>query len=139
AATVSWSPKKSATSGRYPPRRADWASARPETAASNTALLAIDLAGKDVGFVHGQLQRCSGGDHLTEEARLGLVLDVAHRQRADAEGAAGGQLGIFGKCVEAFDSGRRHGVGIDGNEEARGHFELRLGQDLHARAAARGD
>ena len=44
---------------------------------------------------HGQVHRLGGGDHLSKQTGLGLVFDVAHCQRADAEGAMRGELEVL--------------------------------------------
>src|SRR5712671_4528809 len=90
AATVSWSPKKSATKGRYPQRRADAANARPETAAISTAPLPIEFAGKDKCIADIDLHGLGGGNHAPEQAGFGLVFDVSYGQRADPEGSVRG-------------------------------------------------
>ena len=68
-ATVSWSPKKSATRGVKPPRRADAASARPEAATINTAVLSIELAGERERVTEIETHRLLGSDHLWRTGR----------------------------------------------------------------------
>src|SRR5215216_5614713 len=121
---MSWSAKKSATSGANPPRRADAARARPEAAAIST-VLSIELAGELEGIAEIETHRLVGGDHPSEQAELGLVLHVADRQRADAQRALQGEFGAAGRHVQVLDSGRRNGVDVGNHHQAVGGSKLR--------------
>src|SRR6266436_9323097 len=139
AATVSRSPKKSATKGRYPPRRADAANARPETAAISTAPLPIEFAGKDECIVDTDLHGLGGGNHAPEQAGFGLVLDVSYGQWADPEGSVRRYFNAVRHRLKAFDPGWRHGVGVGGDQKAARGLKLRARQNADAGPAATGD
>src|SRR5689334_8670106 len=86
--SVSESAKESTTSGTKPARRADAASARPDTAAISSARsLPGKLLRKSVRFAKIEIDRLFGLDHLSEQSGLGLVFDVTDRERADADGS----------------------------------------------------
>src|SRR6266567_9021838 len=83
-----------------------------------TALLSMKLARERKGITEIKLQRLRRADHLLEQPELGLVFDVADRQRADPERATGSDFSSVRLHVEAFDAGRRHGVDV-GNDQKR--------------------
>src|SRR5260370_11382770 len=138
-ATVSSSPKKSATKGRYPPRRADAANARPETAAISTAPLPIEFAGEDECIVDTDLHGLGGGNHAPEQAGFGLVFDVSYGQWADPEGSVRRKFDAVRHRLKAFDPGWRHGVGVGGDQKAARGLKLRARQNAHAGPPATGD
>src|SRR4029077_8178995 len=113
AAAVSWSPKKSATSGAYPPRRAEAASARPEAAAISTAVvLPIQLARQLECVAKIEAHWSGGGDHPLEQTKFGLILDIADRKWTDAERAMRGEFRAVRHHVQTFDAGRGNGVHV---------------------------
>src|SRR5260370_37624353 len=135
-ATVSSSPKKSATKGRYPPRRADAANARPETAAISTAPLPIEFAGEDECIVDTDLHGLGGGNHAPEQGGFGLVFDVSYGQWADPEGSVRREFDAVRHRLKSFDSGWRHRVGIGGDQKAARGLKLRAGQNADAGSPA---
>src|SRR5262245_218106 len=135
AAIVPRSPKPSATSGTYPPRRADAASARPEGAAISTRPLSIEFVSKRERVAEIQTHGLCRFDHLLEQAKLGLVLDVTDRERPYSHGAMRINLAPICHHIEAFDAGRWNCVYVGDDEKVFRHVELRARQDLHAGAA----
>src|SRR6185312_4714098 len=134
ASRVSRSPKASATTGSYPARRADCARARPENAAIRTVSPVTSLDTDEffrqrVGMAEVECQRLVGGDHLLEEARLALVLDVADSQRADAERGASRKLFAIHEKLHAFDAGRRHGIDVGDDLQILGELLVFLRHD----------
>src|SRR5262245_13356524 len=128
SASVSWSPKKSATSGVNPPRRADAARARPEAATIRT-VLSIDLAGELERVAEIETHRLFGADHFLEQAELGLVLHVADGQRADAERAVRVELGAVGRHLQTFDAGGRNCIDVGDHQQIFGCSKLRRRED----------
>ena len=57
-------------------------------------------------------------DHPLEQAGLGLVLDVADGERADADRLRAGDRHAIVVHVDALDAGRRHGVDVGGDEKS---------------------
>src|SRR5262245_43668147 len=135
AAIVPRSPKPSATSGTYPPRRADAASARPEGAAISTTPLSIEFVSKRERVAEIQTHGFCRLDHLLEQAKLGLVLDITDRERTHSQGAVRINLAPICHHIEAFDAGRRNRVHVGDDEKVFLHVELRARQDLNASAA----
>src|SRR4030042_3170345 len=83
---ASASAKKSATSGVKPARGADCTSDRPEIAASSSeGPSACEFLGKSVGIPEIEIERLFRFDHLLEQAGFGPILDVADRERSDAD------------------------------------------------------
>ena len=133
AVAVSSSPKKSATSGAYPPRRADAASARPDAAAISTAgALCIELARQLECIAKVEGHRFGRIDHALEQAGFGLVFDVADGERTDAERPRGVELRRRSPSVQAFDAGRRNGVDVGHDQKT-----LRLRRVAHLTGCAR--
>src|SRR6185295_18229953 len=124
---VSASAKKSATSGTNPARLAEAASARLDTAAtSRDAPSAGKLLGKGVSVAEIEIDRFVRLDHLIEQAGLGLVFDVADRERPDTDGLGPRDRHAVVVHADALDAGRRHSVDVGGDEEV-GRFRKLIG------------
>ncbi len=86
---------------------------------------------KPVSGAEVQIDGFFGIDHLFEHADLGLVLDVADGERADADGTVRSfDRNAVVLNADAFDAERRNGVHVGDDFEILGRLELLETEDL---------
>src|SRR5262249_4140347 len=141
AGRVSGSPNPSATSGSYPARLADAASARPEAAAISTGLsLSIYFVRKSERVAEIQAHGFCRFDHFLEQPKLGPVLDIADGERTNAQ--SGVRIYLHPAChyIQAFNTGRGNCVHVANDEKGVRPLDLGAREDADPRTAgAQGD
>src|SRR5262249_6785092 len=114
-----------ATSGSYPARLADAASARPEAAAISTSLsLSIYFVRKSERVAEIQAHGVCRFDHFLEQPKLGPVLDIADGERTNAQSGVRIYLDPVCHYIEAFNTGRWNCVHVGNDEKVFRRLEL---------------